>query len=799
MISNVRNQLYFYHRDRFKNFILKFLRKVLTFAIVTSSDNLLKLAKLLAIVPETETLETVTRTALLEMICSRHEQHESQLAAINETPLYPNEAELWDDSLISTEFYLGDQCFALPKIGIQFLTLHDYLLRNYQLFRLESAYEIRLDIEDQVPRLKPWMTESNECAFGSWARMALPLQEYQTVEIARPRVGEKHPQRVRADITISCEGINRDVRNEWFTLRKHDVCFLLTVRPRFKQISNRDMKNPVKGLEFADEFGITYVRGCEIEGMVDEEGKLVEEYRMEDEPPVFTKENVRTYRVFIDACQYQQDIERHNNDPDKFEDIYRTFNVVLRRRPKENNFKSVLETIRTLMNTQCVVPEWLHDTLLGYGDPAKCHYSNMNNTIPVLDWNDTFLSMHHLREAFPTYTIKAKVDTEEDLQPPFRLTFPAQDQKRVTLAADITADDESTVIVEPFIAKNRGPYEENKPKKNSIKFTATQVEAIRAGMQPGLTMVVGPPGTGKTDVAVQIISNLYHNFPNQRTLLVTHSNQALNQLFEKIMKLDIDERHLLRLGHGEEGLETEKDFSRYGRVNYVLEERITLLKKVAKLQESLKIQGDMQYTFETAAHFFLYQIQSRWEKFQIQIKEAVGPERVGELFPFNNFFSDCELWKKVSFEEEMEVAEGCFRYIRDIFQRLEEFRAFELLRNGLDRTRYLLVKEAKIIAMTCTHAALTRETLVKLGFRYDNVLLEESAQILEIETFIPMLLQEPQDGYNRLKRFIMIGDHHQLPPVIKNMTFSKYSNMEQSLFKTLSKLAIRYFYKKLNF
>lgn len=38
--------------------------------------------------------------------------------------------------------------------------------------------------------------------------------------------------------------------------------------------------------------------------------------------------------------------------------------------------------------------------------------------------------------------------------------------------------------------------------------------------------------------------------------------QALNQLFEKIMALDIDERHLLRLGHGEEALETEKDFSR---------------------------------------------------------------------------------------------------------------------------------------------------------------------------------------------------------------------------------------------
>ena len=55
---------------------------------------------------------------------------------------------------------------------------------------------------------------------------------------------------------------------------------------------------------------------------------------------------------------------------------------------------------------------------------------------------------------------------------------------------------------------------------------AGQVEAIRAGVQPGLTMVVGPPGTGKTDTAVQIMHVLYHNCPSQRTLLITHSNQA---------------------------------------------------------------------------------------------------------------------------------------------------------------------------------------------------------------------------------------------------------------------------------
>ena len=37
------------------------------------------------------------------------------------------------------EFFSGEGCLALPKLNLQFLTLHDYLLRNFILFRLEST------------------------------------------------------------------------------------------------------------------------------------------------------------------------------------------------------------------------------------------------------------------------------------------------------------------------------------------------------------------------------------------------------------------------------------------------------------------------------------------------------------------------------------------------------------------------------------------------------------------------------------------------------------------------------------
>jgi len=47
---------------------------------------------------------------------------------------------------------------------------------------------------------------------------------------------------------------------------------------------------------------------------------------------------------------------------------------------------------------------------------------------------------------------------------------------------------------------------------------------------------------------------------------------------------------------------------RYGRVNYVLAKRLELLDEVARLQASLGVQGDVSYTCETAAHFYLYQV-----------------------------------------------------------------------------------------------------------------------------------------------------------------------------------------------
>ncbi|CAN6697109.1 unnamed protein product [Malus baccata var. baccata] len=747
---------------------------------------------------------------LIEVMVSFFEKQQSQKEKINALPLYPNELIMWDESLVPSINYSGEGCLALPKLNLQFLTLHDYLLRNFNLFRLESTYEIREDIQEVVPHLHAYINNEGETAFRGWSRMAVPIKEFKISEVKQPNIGEVKPAAVTAEVTFSISSYRGQMRSEWNALKEHDVLFLLSIRPSFEPLSTEeDGKASVP-----QRLGLQYVRGCEIIEIRDEEGTLMNDFtgrikRDEWKPP---KGELRTVTVALDTAQYHMDVS--NIAAKGAEDVYGTFNILMRRKPKENNFKAILESIRDLMNEYCIVPDWLHNIFLGYGNPSAAQWTNMPDLLETVDFKDTFLDADHLKECFPDDQVCfTSPDGTENLnpRPPFRIKLPKtirsstnalpgnKKSSIVSIMSDGPMENSDSakekIVVEAYTPPDPGPYPQDQPRKNTVKFTPTQVGAIISGIQPGLTMVVGPPGTGKTDTAVQILNVLYHNCPSQRTLIITHSNQALNDLFEKIMQRDVPARYLLRLGQGEQELATDLDFSRQGRVNAMLVRRLELLSEVERLARSLQLPEDVGYTCETAGYFWLLHVYSHWEQFLAACKENKDKTSfVKDRFPFKEFFSNTPkpVFTGESFEKDMRAAKGCFRHLKTMFQELEECRAFELLKSTADRANYLMTKQAKIVAMTCTHAALKRKDFLELGFKYDNLLMEESAQILEIETFIPMLLQRQEDGYARLKRCILIGDHHQLPPVVKNIAFQKYSHMDQSLFTRFVRLGIPY-------
>lgn len=95
--------------------------------------------------------EALGKRFLVQLLVNRFERRTPQHEAIAQLPLYPDERTPWDPAVVPDADFQGDMCLALPKLNLQFLTVNDYLMRNFQLFRLEATYEIKEDIQAYHP------------------------------------------------------------------------------------------------------------------------------------------------------------------------------------------------------------------------------------------------------------------------------------------------------------------------------------------------------------------------------------------------------------------------------------------------------------------------------------------------------------------------------------------------------------------------------------------------------------------------------------------------------------------------
>eukprot|EP01028_Stygiella_incarcerata_P001588 TRINITY_DN1285_c0_g1_i10.p1 TRINITY_DN1285_c0_g1~~TRINITY_DN1285_c0_g1_i10.p1 ORF type:complete len:1678 (-),score=494.91 TRINITY_DN1285_c0_g1_i10:1974-6923(-) len=739
---------------------------------------------------------------LTDVFLSIFESRPSQYERIRGLPLYPDESLLFNEDEIPSDTgdSISDEVFPFPKLGVQYLTFHDYLMRNFSLYRAESAHQIKEDVRKSVERLIARRDASGGTIFRGWSRMSVPLEYFTITRIGKPNVGEDTPNEVIGELEFSLHKIGKHVRSEWDMLRCFDVVFLICVE------AVAEVGESWSGGEM---FRIRHIRGAEIIDIGDDRGHTRTGLLPFEDDETRLSGTRRIMHVRLDPSQYAHDVM-----DEKEGRVYSSFNVLVRRKQKENNFKAVLDAVRSAVTQRDILPMWLRDTYLGYGDPRSSSCWNLDENEHHrrrgFDMADTFLDKDHVFESFP---LARSVNVKEGcVQPPFLLRVKYDDDGGID-----TVECESVDGGHGGHGGTRhGPFAWNEARHNSVRFTALQIEAILSGMQNGLTLIVGPPGTGKTDVAVQIISNIYHNFPGERTLLLTHSNHALNDLFEKIMERDIDERHLVRLGHGEKDLRTDKDFSRHGRVNYVLSRRLELLGIVQKLGRSFDSSlGDVGSNCETARTFYVLHVRDLLNDFKEQISSFHSIRRgedcdesfIRKHFPFPDFFESegVEWWRE-------SVSLDCVHYLESIFSELKEYQPFELLRNMSRRADYLMTRSARVVAMTCTHAALKRKDLLKLGFSFDNIVMEESGQMLEIEALIPLMTRRPEsrvsfgsragggdlggkeEAHARqsygLKRMVLIGDHEQLPPVVKNMVFQKYCGMDQSLFSRFIRLNV---------
>lgn len=117
----------------------------------------------------------IDRRFLTEILLSTFERRKTFQETARDMSIMPTEQTIFSESLSRTEAYDASRPLAIPKLNLQYLSVGDFLWRSLVLYRSESFYGIRQDIEDVLRRMRPELTKSGETSFAGFSKLALPI------------------------------------------------------------------------------------------------------------------------------------------------------------------------------------------------------------------------------------------------------------------------------------------------------------------------------------------------------------------------------------------------------------------------------------------------------------------------------------------------------------------------------------------------------------------------------------------------------------------------------------------------
>ncbi|CAH0474223.1 unnamed protein product [Peronospora belbahrii] len=807
--------------------------EMLSSIVAADSLRLSSLAIAVGVLADQAEADTVSDVELIEYFKEEYtvESSNKHDALSPDVPVFPTELDIWDemlnrknafeqnarapddDELMQAvdhemdDIYSADDTNLFPvlpvrKLGLQFLNLADYLQRNYELLRLEAAQAVRGDLETAIQQLDAVRalrsSSENDTIFRGFSRFSVPLTNaLQIVKVSKPLLGQAAPASVIAQLEVELS--SRHDRKHFDCYRTKEVVFLVIVRATVDE--GYEMmgfqKQPEDGGSFPEKFGVQYVRAAEIVEVTDAAGIAIN-----DDNRV-GKGSKRMFKLALDGVQYKNDLEAGHLD------AYEQVNLLVRRTSREDNYKSVLDIIyRTWRdaNKEELLPAWLHDLFLGYGDPTAALYKSIYKARAekqlTVAMSELLVDGEHALEAGGAEKLVNGDDETQELSakdavPPFTYVENIRDGSNFIRASHKMSAGCSSI-------------------DSPVRFTKAQVTAVRTAAFEGLTLVVGPPGTGKTDVAVQLVLNLYRSTSSrEKVLLVAHSSQALDDFFARILARNvINEAEIVRMGQAqldnENGLAAKEgeggfygNFSCDGRVAFLLERRATLLAEVEQMAQWLIKRDPAQYAGLSGGSAS-YSCVNALIFYQFHMKlllnaayESTGLSSTdGKGVALTEFFTLRKGEQPIKAEDVRQFAADIDSY----FAELRRLEPFELLQTPRQRGDMYLIHHARIIAMTCTHVALDYSKLANLGLEFGSLIVEEAAQVSELDTLVPLLLTCSKKAgsayankgttHSSLKRVVLIGDAKQLPPMVKSAVLKSYAHFDQSLFTRFLRLGV---------
>ena len=322
-------------------------------------------------------------------------------------------------------------------------------------------------------------------------------------------------------------------------------------------------------------------------------------------------------------------------------------------------------------------------------------------------------------------------------------------------------------------------YDRKDDKENVIGLNLQQKKAFQKILTNGpLSLLQGPPGTGKTEFIAAFVHFLIEKLGTEKILLVSQSHEAVNTAAERIRK------HCLRL-------DTPLDVVRFSnRENSVsdglkdvyaqslVEERRALFiaeskDRVSSLSQSLGLSSefiveacDLELSIIRKIDTLLRIKKSMnsdathkddVEGLKKQFNELYShlKHQVDEQFEFKLVIDDLEntstkLWASLeaSYDiqpKESKRARALCKISRDMLEVLES-----------ERVNYdeFFARSRQLITGTCV--GIGQHHIGIAENQYDWVIIDEAARSISSELAIAM-----QAG----KRILLVGDHHQLPPL----------------------------------